>query len=56
MKQLAPGAWRLKELPLPTVNVYLVDGIPLACHADDVEAMEGRRPLQEAHWPSSSAS
>jgi hydroxyacylglutathione hydrolase len=23
--------------------------IPLACHADDVDAMEGRRPLQEAH-------
>lgn len=23
-------------------------GIALACHADDVEAMEGRRPLQEA--------
>ena len=23
-------------------------GIPLACHADDVEAMEGRRPMQEA--------
>ena len=23
-------------------------GIPLACHADDVEAMEGRRPVQEA--------
>jgi hydroxyacylglutathione hydrolase len=22
--------------------------IPLACHADDVDAMEGRRPLQEA--------
>jgi hydroxyacylglutathione hydrolase len=22
--------------------------IPLACHADDVEAMEGRRPVQEA--------
>jgi len=22
--------------------------IPLACHADDVEAMEGRRPIQEA--------
>jgi hydroxyacylglutathione hydrolase len=22
--------------------------IPLACHADDVEAMEGRRPMQEA--------
>jgi glyoxylase-like metal-dependent hydrolase (beta-lactamase superfamily II) len=24
-------------------------GLPLACHADDVDAMEGRRPLQEAH-------
>ncbi len=23
-------------------------GIPLACHVDDVEAMEGRRPVQEA--------
>lgn len=23
--------------------------IPLACHADDVEAMEGRRPVQEAN-------
>lgn len=23
-------------------------GIPLACHTDDVEAMEGRRPVQEA--------
>jgi hydroxyacylglutathione hydrolase len=23
--------------------------IPLACHRDDVEAMEGRRPVQEAH-------
>jgi hydroxyacylglutathione hydrolase len=23
-------------------------GIPLACHADDVDAMEGRRPVQEA--------
>ena len=23
-------------------------GVPLACHADDVEAMEGRRPVQEA--------
>jgi glyoxylase-like metal-dependent hydrolase (beta-lactamase superfamily II) len=22
-------------------------GIPLACHADDVDAMEGRRPVQE---------
>jgi hydroxyacylglutathione hydrolase len=96
VKQLAPGVWRLKELPLPVINIYLVDdvlidagrtwdrrrvfaelegreismlalthahpdhqgvakdvcearGIPLACHADDVDAMEGRRPLQEAH-------
>ena len=23
-------------------------GVPLACHVDDVDAMEGRRPLQEA--------
>jgi hydroxyacylglutathione hydrolase len=23
--------------------------IPLACHRDDVDAMEGRRPVQEAH-------
>ena len=23
--------------------------IPLACHVDDVDAMEGRRPVQEAH-------
>jgi hydroxyacylglutathione hydrolase len=23
-------------------------GVPLACHADDVEAMEGKRPIQEA--------
>jgi len=23
-------------------------GVPLACHADDVDAMEGRRPIQEA--------
>jgi hydroxyacylglutathione hydrolase len=96
VKQLAPGVWRLKEMPLPVINIYLVEdvlidagrtwdrrrvfaeiegreismlalthahpdhqgvakdvcearGIPLACHADDVEAMEGRRPLQEAH-------
>jgi hydroxyacylglutathione hydrolase len=95
MKQLAPGVWRLKQLPAPSVNVYLagdvlVDagtrwdrrrifaelegreismlalthvhpdhqgvakdvcearGVPLACHADDVDAMEGRRPIQEA--------
>jgi hydroxyacylglutathione hydrolase len=95
MKELAPGVWRIKELPAPTINVYLVEdvlidagrrwdrrrifgdieghdismlshthvppdhqgvakdvcearGIPLACHADDVDAMEGRRPVQEA--------
>jgi hydroxyacylglutathione hydrolase len=96
MRQLAPGVWRLKELPRPTINVYMVDdvlidagrtwdrrrilsqvrdrdlslvalthvhpdhqgaakavceerGVPLACHADDVDAMEGRRTVQEAH-------
>lgn len=96
MKNLAPGVWRLREIPAPTVNVYLVEDvlidaarswdrrrilaqtkgrelsllalthvhpdhqgaakdvceahdIPLACHAEDVEAMEGRRPVQEAH-------
>jgi len=96
VKQLAPGVWRLKQFPAPSVNVYLAGdvlidagtrwdrrrvfaeiegrelsllalthvhpdhqgvakdvcearGIPLACHADDVEAMEGRRPVQEAH-------
>ncbi len=95
MKQLAPGVWRLKQFPAPSVNVYLAEdvlidagtrwdrrrifaeiegrelsllalthvhpdhqgvakdvcearGIPLASHADDVEAMEGRRPIQEA--------
>jgi len=95
MKSLAPGVWRLKQFPAPSVNVYLVEdvlidagtrwdrrrifseiegielsllalthvhpdhqgvakdvcearGIPLACHADDVDAMEGRRPIQEA--------
>jgi hydroxyacylglutathione hydrolase len=95
MKELAPGVLRIKELPAPTINVYLVDdvlidagrtwdrrrifsdiegrnlsmlalthvhpdhqgvakdvcearNIPLACHADDVDAMEGRRPVQEA--------
>lgn len=97
MKNLAPGVWRLKQLPAPSVNVYLAGdvlidagtrwdrrrvfaelegreismlalthvhpdhqgvakdvcearGIPLACHADDVDAMEGRRPVQEAHF------
>ena len=96
MKNLAPGVWRLAELPAPTINVYLAEdvlidagrtwdrrrileqiegreismlalthvhpdhqgaakavcearGVPLACHADDVDAMEGRRPVQEAH-------
>jgi hydroxyacylglutathione hydrolase len=96
MKHLAPGVWRLKETPLPVINIYLAEDvlidagrtwdrgrvfaelegreismlalthahpdhqgvakdvceardIPLACHAEDVEAMEGRRPLQEAH-------
>ena len=95
MKNLAPGVRRLKELPAPTINVYLAEdvlidagrtwdrrrifaelegreismlalthvhpdhqgcakvvceerGVPLACHADDVDAMEGRRPVQEA--------
>ncbi|HEY5976505.1 MAG TPA: MBL fold metallo-hydrolase [Solirubrobacterales bacterium] len=95
MKRLAPGVWRLREIPAPTINVYLagdalidagrrwdrrrifaeIDGleisvlalthahpdhqgvakdvcearaIPLACHRDDVEAMEGKRPMQEA--------
>lgn len=95
MKNLAPGVWRLKQFPAPSVNVYLAEdvlidagtrwdrgrifaelegrevslvalthvhpdhqgvakdvcearGIPLACHADDVDAMEGRRPVQEA--------
>ncbi|HKB51335.1 MAG TPA: hypothetical protein VKC63_07890 [Solirubrobacterales bacterium] len=27
MKQLAPGVWRLKELPAPTINVYLADDV-----------------------------
>jgi hydroxyacylglutathione hydrolase len=95
LKYLAPGVWRLKEFPRPTINCYLVEdvlidagrtwdrrrifaefegreismlalthvhpdhqgvakdvcearGIPLACHAEDVDAMEGRRPVQEA--------
>lgn len=95
MKYLAPGVWRLKELPAPTINVYLAEdvlidagrrwdrrrifaelegreisllalthahpdhqgvakdvcearGVPLACHVDDVEAMEGRRTMQDA--------
>jgi hydroxyacylglutathione hydrolase len=92
MKRLAPGVWRLKEFPAPTINVYLAENVlidagrrwdrrrifselvgveiaevalthvhpdhqgcakwvcesrkvPLACHADDVDAMEGRAPV-----------
>jgi len=95
MRFMAPAVWRLKEVPAPTINVYLAEdvlidagrrwdrrrifaelegveismvalthvhpdhqgvakdvcearGVPLACHADDVEAMEGKRPVQEA--------
>jgi hydroxyacylglutathione hydrolase len=95
MKYLAAGVWRLKQIPAPSVNVYLAEdvlidagtrwdrgrifaelegreisllalthvhpdhqgvakdvcearGVPLACHADDVDAMEGRRPVQES--------
>ena len=95
MKQLRPDVWRLKEVPLPGINIYLVKdvlidagrtwdkgrilkqtkhikltelalthvhpdhqgsakavceerGIPLSCHVDDVDAMEGKRPVQEA--------
>jgi hydroxyacylglutathione hydrolase len=95
LKLLAPGVWRLKQFPAPSVNVYLAEDvlidagtrwdrgrifaeikgqelsllalthvhpdhqgvakdvceardIQLACHADDVDAMEGRRPVQEA--------
>jgi hydroxyacylglutathione hydrolase len=97
MKRLAPGVWRLKEFPGPTINVYLAEDVlidagrrwdrrrifaelegveisavalthvhpdhqgcakavcdarevPLACHADDVEAMEGRRPVGATDW------
>jgi glyoxylase-like metal-dependent hydrolase (beta-lactamase superfamily II) len=92
MKRLAPGVWRVKEVPAPTINVYLAENVlidagrrwdrrrifsdlvgveiaevalthvhpdhqgcakwicesrkvPLACHADDVDAMEGRAPV-----------
>ena len=27
MKQLAPGVWRLKEFPRPTINVYLAEDV-----------------------------
>jgi hydroxyacylglutathione hydrolase len=97
MKRLAPGVWRLKEFPGPTINVYLAEdvlidagrrwdrrrifaeldgveisevalthvhpdhqgcahlvcearGVPLACHADDVDAMEGRRKVGATDW------
>jgi hydroxyacylglutathione hydrolase len=95
LKNLAPGVWRLKEFPSPSINIYLAEdvlidagrrwdrrrvfaeiegreiskvalthahpdhqgvakdvcearSILLACHADDVDAMEGRRSMQEA--------
>ncbi|MBK5219129.1 MAG: MBL fold metallo-hydrolase [Thermoleophilia bacterium] len=95
MRYLAPGLWRLQEVPAPSINVYLAEdvlidagrrwdrrrifnelegveismlalthvhpdhqgvakdvcearGVPLACHRDDVEAMEGTRSMQEA--------
>jgi hydroxyacylglutathione hydrolase len=95
LKNLAPGVWRLKQLPAPSINIYLAEDVlidagsrwdkrrifselegreismlalthvhpdhqgvakdvceardvPLACHVDDVEAMEGKRPMQEA--------
>ena len=98
MKNLAPGVWRLKEFPLPAINVYLAEdvlidagrtwdrrrifaeiegrqismlalthvhpdhqgaardvcearGVPLACHAGDVDAMEGRRPVAASSHP-----
>jgi glyoxylase-like metal-dependent hydrolase (beta-lactamase superfamily II) len=92
MKRLAPGVWRVKEFPGPTINVYLAENVlidagrkwdrkrifadlegveitevalthvhpdhqgcakwvcearnvPLTCHADDVDGMEGRAPV-----------
>ena len=98
MKYLAPGVWRLREVPRPVINVYLAEdvlidagrrwdkrrifaelegreismlalthvhpdhqgcakaicearGVPLACHADDVDAMEGRRPVAASPKP-----
>jgi hydroxyacylglutathione hydrolase len=98
VKYLAPGVWRLGELPRPLINVYLAEdvlidagrrwdrrriakqlegrelsllalthvhpdhqgcakqvceerGIPLACHEDDVDAMEGRRPVAATAAP-----
>jgi len=98
LKYLAPGVWRLREVPRPLINVYLAGdvlidagrrwdkrrifselegreismvalthvhpdhqgcakavcearGVPLACHADDVDAMEGRRPVAASPKP-----
>lgn len=98
MKYLAPGVWRLKEVPRPLINVYLAEDVlidagrrwdkrrifaelegreisevalthvhpdhqgcakaiceardvPLACHEDDVDAMEGRRPVAASPKP-----
>jgi hydroxyacylglutathione hydrolase len=98
VKYLAPGVWRLDELPRPLINVYLAEDvlidagrrwdarriakqiegkplsmvalthvhpdhqgcareicesrqIPLACHVDDVDAMEGRRPVAATSAP-----
>jgi glyoxylase-like metal-dependent hydrolase (beta-lactamase superfamily II) len=98
VKYLAPGVWRLDQLPRPLINVYLAEdvlidagrrwdarriarqtegrplsmvalthvhpdhqgcakrvceerGIPLACHADDVDAMEGRRSVSATAAP-----
>lgn len=98
MKQMAPGVWRLDELPRPVINVYLAEdvlvdagrtwdigrirkqtagcelsllalthvhpdhqgaakatceerNIPLACHGDDVDAMEGRRRVAATSHP-----
>jgi len=98
LKNLAPNVWRLKEFPLPAINVYLAEdvlidagrtwdrrrifgeiegrelsmlalthahpdhqgvakdvcdarGIPLACHAGDVDAMEGRRTVAASSHP-----
>jgi hydroxyacylglutathione hydrolase len=102
LKYLAPGVWRLKEVPRPLINVYLAEdvlidagrrwdkrrifaelegreisevalthvhpdhqgcaksvcearGVPLACHADDVDAMEGRRPVAASPKPMAQA-
>jgi glyoxylase-like metal-dependent hydrolase (beta-lactamase superfamily II) len=98
LKYLAPGVWRLAEVPRPLINVYLAEDVlidagrrwdrgrirkqlagreismvalthvhpdhqgcakaiceerdvPLACHQDDVDAMEGRRPVAATRHP-----